>query len=182
MRRDHKIVGITGLPASGKTGVSKVMEDMGIPTIRMGDVVRKDAPRIEDVGRFADLLRKKEGMDAIAKRCLPRIEEILKDRAINIILIEGIRNLEEVEFFKSSFSDNFILIAIESPDRERFKRVLKRGREDVTRDFESFKRRDTREMNWGIDRVIEMADMKIKNDSSLEDLKKKVRDIVEMLV
>ncbi|VUT26175.1 MAG: hypothetical protein MOIL_01422 [Candidatus Methanolliviera sp. GoM_oil] len=182
MRRYPKIVGITGLPASGKTEGSKIIEDMGIPIIRMGDVVRKDAPRTEEIGRFADLLREKEGMDAIAKRSLPRIKEILKDRAINIIMIEGIRNLEEVKFFKSSFSDNFILIAIESPDRIRFKRVLKRKREDITRDFESFKRRDTREMNWGIDRVIEMADIKIKNDSSLEDLKKKVRDVVEMLV
>ena len=40
-----KVIGFVGLPASGKTEAAKVAQELGIPIIRMGDVVREEVKR-----------------------------------------------------------------------------------------------------------------------------------------
>ncbi|HIC87630.1 MAG TPA: hypothetical protein EYP03_05445, partial [Aquificae bacterium] len=76
-----RVIAFVGLPLSGKSTAAKVAEEMGIPVVCMGDMVREEAKRRglaltdENLGKIANELRQKEGMDAIAKRCIPIIRE-----------------------------------------------------------------------------------------------------------
>ncbi len=179
-----RVIAFVGLPLSGKTTASKVAEEMGIPVVCMGDVVREEAKRRnlpltdEVLGKIASELREREGMDAIAKRCIPLIRE--KGRDVGVVVVDGVRGIAEVEAFKRAF-DDFILIAIESPLELRFQRALKRKRSDDVKTIEELKERDERELSWNLGKALEMADFTVENTGSLEDFKDKIRGILEQL-
>lgn len=179
-----RVIAFVGLPLSGKTTASKVAEDMGIPVICMGDVVRDEAKRRnlpltdEVLGKIANELREKEGMDAIAKRCIPLIREKGKD--FGVVVVDGVRGIAEVETFKKAF-DDFILIAIDSPLELRFQRALKRKRSDDIESIEELRERDRRELSWNLGKALEVADFTVENRESLEDFREKIRGILENL-
>ncbi|AEA48017.1 AAA family ATPase [Archaeoglobus veneficus] len=177
-----KIIAFVGLPLSGKSTAAKVAEELGIPVVVMGDVVREEVRKRgleltdENAGKVANELRQKEGMDAIAKRCIPIIREKAKDSGI--VVVDGIRGIAEVDRFKQEFGDDFILIHIDSPLELRFERALKRKRSDDITSIEELKRRDERELSWNMGKAIEVANFTIENTSGLEEFFEKVRDIL----
>jgi dephospho-CoA kinase len=128
-----KIIAFVGMPASGKSEAASVSRRLNIPVVSMGDVVREEAsrrslaPTDENIGGTGSDLRKEEGMDVIAKRCVPKL------RSINapVIVIDGTRNIDEVDYFKKQFGTDFLLIAIHAPLEVRFERAKKRARSDV---------------------------------------------------
>ncbi len=181
-----RVIAFVGLPLSGKSTASAVAKDMGIPVVCMGDVVREEAEKRglkindENLARIAEELRKKEGMDAIAKRCIPIIREKGKD--IGVVVVDGIRGIDEVNRFKKEFGDDFILINIEAPIELRFKRALERRRGDDVRTIEELMERDRRELSWNMKRAMEIANITIENKSSLKEFREKVRDILDRLI
>ncbi len=180
-----RVIAFVGLPLSGKSTAAKVAEEMGIPVVCMGDVVREEARRRglpqtdENLGRIAEELRRKEGMDAIAKRCIPIIRE--KGKELGVVVVDGIRGIAEVERFKKEFGDDFVLINIEAPLEIRFERALKRRRSDDISSVEELKRRDERELSWNMGEAMKMANFTIENVGGLEEFKEKVRGILEQL-
>jgi dephospho-CoA kinase len=94
----------------------------------------------------------------------------------NIIFIDGIRSLAEVSIFRKFWK--FPIIAIIVDEKKRLRRLFKRSRSDDPKDLEELKERDDRELKFGLDEVIEEADYKINNNSTVDDLKKKVREVV----
>ncbi len=70
------VVGIVGMPGSGKTEATKIARKKGFSIVKMGDVIREEVerrdldPTDKNMGRIATELREKEGKDAIAKRCI----------------------------------------------------------------------------------------------------------------
>ncbi len=93
-----KVIGVVGLPASGKGEFSKIAAEMGIPVIVMGDMIRTAVPKrgLEpndtNFGATANRLRAENGMDAIAALCIPEI----KHQSAPLVLIDGIRGDAEV--------------------------------------------------------------------------------------
>jgi len=65
-------------------------------------------------------------------------------------VIDGTRNIEEVNYFKKQFGIDFKLVAINAPFDLRFERVKKRARSDDMTGIEELKRRDAREKGWGL--------------------------------
>ncbi len=175
-----KIIAFVGMPASGKSEAAKVVRMMGIPVISMGDAIRKEVtkrglkPTDENTGGIGTMLRQQEGMDAIAKRCLPTIRSTKAD----VIVIDGVRNIEEVGLFKKEFSQNFILIAINTPFEIRFERIKTRGRSDDMQSGQELKKRDEREISWGLDKAIEKADIVINNTGSLQEFTANIEKFV----
>lgn len=182
---DFSVIGIVGFQASGKTVVASHLVDLGASRVRMGDVVWNEVEerglKINDknVAMVAKDLRRKEGMDAIAKRCVPLIKEEGEDNSI--VVVDGIRGISEVEVFEREFKENFFLISIISSEDTRFERIKSRGREDDIKDFESFKKKDKRELDWGMKEAMESADFEILNEGSIKHLKKKVTEIYERI-
>ncbi|MFW9823813.1 MAG: AAA family ATPase [Candidatus Thorarchaeota archaeon] len=172
-----KILAIVGLPGSGKSTAIEAIEDLGT-IVTMGDIVRDEAkkrniePSGKNLGKIAKELRKLEGPDVIAKKCVEKIS----DKKDEIIFIDGIRSLAEVAVFRNIWE--FPIIAIIVDEKKRLKRLLKRARSDDPKKLEEIKERDDRELQFGLDKVIKDADFKLKNNSTINDLKKQVRELV----
>ena len=97
-----KVVGVTGMPGSGKSVISRVATDLGMQVVRMGDVIREEAlKRNESPGVVAVKLREEYGEFIVAQRCVDIIKNS-KDRETSH-LIEGIRSPFEVEIFQNNF-------------------------------------------------------------------------------
>jgi len=172
-----KAIAFTGMPGAGKTEAVKVAKEMGIKVVSMGDEVRNEARKRglelndENVGKIADEMRKKYGMNIWAKKC---IEKLSSEK---IIVIDGIRNIEEVETFRKRIK-NFILVAIHASPKTRYERLMKREREDDSKNVEELKEREKRELSWGLGDVIAMADIVLINEGDLEEFREKVREIL----
>jgi len=165
-----KLILIAGMPGAGKSLISRAAKMLGIPVLVMGDVVREEAekmglkPTPENLGHVAVLLRRKYGDDIIAKKVLKKAF-LHKSK---IIMIDGVRSLYELDFFKRK-TEKVIIMAIHASPRTRFKRLLKRGREDDPKTWEEFCERDRRELEFGIGNVIALADIMLVNEEINKD-------------
>lgn len=175
-----KIIAFTGMPCSGKSEAVQIAKNMGINVFRMGDMVWDEVKNrgltLDDkhVGTVADLMRKKFGKDIWAKKTL---EKITKFSKLEYIVIDGIRNIEEIDTFKKKLGKDFIVIAIIASDKARQKRCLKRRREDDSKDANDLKERDKRELDWGLGSVIASADIVIPNQESIENFRNEIKKI-----
>lgn len=175
-----QVMGVTGLPGSGKSVVSRVAKSFGIQVIRMGDVIRDEAiKRDADIGDTAIKLRKEYGKYVVAERCVELLKEASsqEDKEIKY-LIEGIRSPAEVEIFKKHFG-KFKVIAVHSSPKTRFMRVRRRKRSDDSSEFSIFKSRDERELNFGIGNVIATSDFMIINEGPIWKFKNSIRIILK---
>lgn len=176
-----KIIAFTGMPCSGKSEAVQIAKDMNFSVIRMGDMVWKEVKNRKlpldekNVGYIADNMRKDHGMDIWAIKTLEKISTFDKDKCI---IIDGIRNIEEIEIFKKKLGKDFIIIAVTASDEIRQKRFLNRGREDDSSDIQDFKDRDKRELNWGLGNLIASADIIIPNEDGLAPFKDKIKKIL----
>lgn len=150
-----------GLPGSGKGIFVKAAERLGLPTYVMGDIIREEARRrlgSDDsyhTGILMRRLREEEGMDIVARLLYKRI---LLDKLDNdVVLIDGLRNIEELEFFRERF-DKVVLIAVVADVETRFRRLISRGRVDDVKSFEEFIERENRELSIGLSKLMTMAD------------------------
>jgi len=64
-----QVIGVTGLPGSGKSIVARVAKNMDVNIIRMGDVIRDEAvKRNAEIGETAVKLREEYGDYVVAER------------------------------------------------------------------------------------------------------------------
>ena len=175
------VIGVSGLPGSGKNIVSKIAEKKSINVINMGDLVREEAKkRNEETGKTAIDLRKEQGEYVLAKLTIQKIEDLsnfAKDLDTNnsFVIIEGIRSPFEVELFRKNF-DSFKLISIFSSPKTRFDRLKNRKRDDDFQNYEDFLKRDQRELDFGIGNVIARSDFIIINEEGLEEYETQVNN------
>lgn len=180
--RAIQVLAFVGAPAAGKTEAASVAKTLGIPIITMGDVVRAELRRRglplsdENAGRIASELRAQEGMDAIAKRCIPQVRAIAGEKAV--IVIDGIRGISEVETFKKEFGTDFTLVRVDAPLNLRYERIKTRGRGDDSLSIEEFKTREERENEWGLGEAMKNADKVITNTDSRELFKEQIEEIL----
>jgi dephospho-CoA kinase len=179
-----KIIAFTGMPFSGKSEAVKIANDMDIPIVRMGDMVWEEVNnqglKLNDknVGAIADHMRKKYGNDIWAIKTIKKIKSMGN---IKSIVIDGIRNVEEIEVFKRKLGNDFVIIAIETSNEIRKKRALKRRRKDDSKDIKKLIERDKRELSWGLGSLIASADFVVLNDGSIDNLKNNIRGILKGL-
>ena len=179
-----KIIAFAGMPCSGKTEAVQIAKEMDIPVIRMGDIVWEEVKNrglpLDDkhVGNVADQMRQEVGKDIWAKRTL---EKITSFKNLDNIVIDGIRNIEEIETFKMELGKDFLVIAITASDETRQKRFLQRGREDDSFNLQDLKQRDKRELSWGLGTVIASADIVVSNEGNLNDLRNEILKILDRI-
>jgi dephospho-CoA kinase len=177
---DKLVVGLAGMPGSGKSLVVDTARELGYAVVVMGDVVRQETVKCgleltpQNVGKVMLELRQKEGNFVIAKKCVPKIEE----QTSNKVLVDGLRSLYEADIFKDHFS-KFSLVAVHASPDIRFNRLFNRHRSDDPTEWKVFNERDMRELSVGLGNVIAMAEQMIVNDNSLENVKAKVKESLE---
>ena len=177
-----RVIGIVGLPGSGKSEAAAVAREAGVPVVTMGDVIRREC-RDRDLdpatyhGEVASALREEGGKGAIAERSLPIIEDALE--SADTVLVDGIRSDIEATRFEAAFGDAFTLVAIEAPFETRAERVDARGRDTPTSEGgESLEARDERERGFGMGDAIADADVTIDNTDSLDTFYERVRALL----
>jgi dephospho-CoA kinase len=188
-----KIIGFVGLPGSGKGEASKIARELGLSVVVMGDVIRQEAARLDleptdqNLGRIGNALREKEGAEAIARKTL----KIARKTGRDLVVVDGLRSGAEAEFFRSQ-ADEFYLIEVWAAAEARLGRLEKRGRPDdpkacgevegnasaegqaKSNPATALEERECREKGWGLCEAMETADCRINNSGSLEDLRRKV--------
>ena len=182
-----KVLCVTGLPGSGKGVVCEVAKELNIPCFTMGDDVREEARRrgipltSDNLNKLATELREVEGPDAIARRTYLRIVDKLRISQVKLIVIDGVRSLHEVEYFKRKLGDVRI-VAVHASPTTRYRRILERSRPGDPKNWDEFRRRDITELSWGIGEVIALADYMIVNEGDLESIKREVRRLLEEIL
>ncbi|MBN1165717.1 MAG: flagellar hook-basal body complex protein FliE [Methanospirillaceae archaeon] len=178
-----QVIGIVGLPGSGKGECSRIAGEIGIPVVTMGDVIRNEVkaaglpPLDSHMGETARQLREKNGDGAIAMACIPVIVKMQKPA----VLIDGIRGDAEVRVFADNFP-SFTLIAIVADTATRLSRLQNRKRSDDCMTLFDLSQRDARETGFGLLRALEMADITIENSCSLPVFHERIRDLLRKLV
>lgn len=179
MKADKLIVGLVGMPGSGKSLVVEVAQQRGYAVVTMGDVIREETLKsgLElnpvNVGKVMLELRKINGEGVVAQKCIPKIE-VQKGRKI---LVDGLRSLHEVEVFKAHFRE-FSLIAIHASPETRFIRLLRRGRSDDPKNWETFHERDQRELSVGLGNAVAMSENLVVNDGTPAETQEQVKEIL----
>jgi len=176
------VIGIVGLPGSGKSEAATVARELGVPVVTLGDIVReetaaRDLDPTADHGQVAQDLREEEGLAAIADRALPRVKDARRDN--DAVLIDGLRSGAEVERFEEAFGEDFLLLAITAPDELRAERLAVRNRDSGAEDGgETLADRDERELGFGLQDAMDDADETIANDASLAGFRETVSDLL----
>ncbi len=177
MNADKLVIGLAGMPGSGKSLVVDSALEMGYAVVVMGDVVRQETLKRgleltpQNVGKVMLQLREEDGNYVIAKKCIPKIEE----RSSPKVLVDGLRSLYEADIFKEYFT-KFSLVAVHASPETRFNRLFNRRRSDDPAEWKVFHERDMRELGVGLGNVIAMAQQVIVNDNSFEQVKAKVKE------
>lgn len=173
-----QVMGISGLPGSGKSLVSEIASEKGAIIISMGDIIREEAKkRGENTKETAKNLRKESGEFVVSELTIKKIKKLEKTSNQKVIIVEGIRSPFEVEMFKKNF-DNFIILSIFANPKLRFKRLQNRMREDDSKDYDEFKKRDQMELDFGIGSVISLSDKIIINESDLDSYTLKINEFL----
>lgn len=164
---DKRVIVIAGPPGSGKGKVVEILEKKGWRVISLGDVVREEVEsrgmelNAKTMGFVAQDLRNEYGPSAIMERILPQVDEYNQS---SHVVIDGVRQIEEMERLQSSHP-RMLVIAIDADIEIRKTRVIKRSRPDN----EGFDQREAREWGWGLELVMELADIKIKNNGTSDE-------------
>ena len=174
-----RVIGVVGLPGSGKGEFSRIAGVLDIPVVVMGDSIREyvrmSGKSLSDLsmGEASAQLREEMGRDAIAQLTIPRVEECGADLAV----IDGIRSEAEVVLFRNHFSD-FFLVGIVCSDAVRLERIFGRGREDDIASADELRARDERERGWGLDAALAMANVTVPNEGSMDEYETAVRALL----
>ena len=174
-----QVMGISGLPGSGKSLVSEIATQKGAIIVSMGDIIREEAKkRGESTKDTAQNLRKEHGEYIVSQLTINKIKQLEHDGNENTIIVEGIRSPCEVDMFKENFK-NFIILSIFANPTLRFERLQKRMRDDDSKDYDEFKKRDNMELDFGIGNVISLSDKIIINESDLESYTEKINEFLK---
>lgn len=175
------IIGLTSFLGAGKTTVGDYLVGKEFVFYSLSDVIREEITkhkkeitreRLQAVGNE---LRRKFGNDVLAKRILEKIGHANKKHHY---VIDSIRNPAEVKALRKN--KDFMLVFVDAPIELRFERVKARQREKDPMRFEDFKKSEEKELkskdsaNQQLLKCREMADAVIINDSSVEELYKKI--------
>lgn len=182
------IIGVTGTFASGKDTVAEILEqEYQVMHVSTGDIVReKSMERHNSVERnpyvqeTATHYRKTYGGDYFAREAYKRY--LAAEADYHGVVITGIRSLGEA---RAIHELGGILVQVDAPIEVRHKRMISRQRDKETQmTLDEFRASEAKERTGGdddasfnIDKLGEMADIKIMNDGTLDEFKQKVYDL-----
>ena len=179
MTKRKKLICVTGLPGAGKSVFCDIGKELGYNIIIMGDQIRREAKNrglennSEVLSKLMIELRKERGKNVVAEMCKEEINKLEN----NNIIIDGIRNIEEIELFMKIGEVKIILIR-NTPEK-RMKLLQERRRNDAPMNIKEFNKRDERELKIGIEGVMKRADITIDNiNLSKEEFEEKTRLII----
>lgn len=199
-----RFVGVTGLPGVGKgefiARLQAVLQEKGISAYHysLSDVlrayVRQQGLAVERpvLHRIANELREKHGSGVLATMVAETIAERLRtldNQAKVAVIIDSIRTPDEIVTLRERYLSKFVMVGLEAPIDTLVTRIIVRRRFDEAADVLA-QETAVREMllkesgqgepahGHSIAKCIEMADWRIQNTGSLDELSAKIEDFV----
>lgn len=178
------IIGLTGGMVCGKRTIAEYLREKDFKVLTFSSDVLDEELRKRNIPitrksqqDLGNEIRGKEGGGGLARRLIKKMEPGQD------YVIDGIRNPGEIIELKKL--KDFILIAIDSPQKQRFERIVARGMERDSKTWKEFLKADARDFDDGlasglqIKKCMEMADYTIVNDCSLEEFKERFEEVFE---
>lgn len=184
-KENLKIVAFVGMSGSGKSVAVDYLTKQGIPRVYFGGMIYKEmekrgierTPDGESEKRFREMIRETEGKDWVVRQVIDEVRNLVSAGQRRIVL-DGVYSWTEMKTLKHEFPGQMTFIAIVVPKRLRYKRVAVRPERPFSE--EEIKERDRSEIeNLEKGGPIAAADYYVLNDGSVEDMQKKLAEILE---
>jgi len=178
-----KVIAIVGMAGAGKSEVAREFEKAGYVRVRFGDITdeeveKRGLPLNETSERFVrEALRDKHGMAAYARLSIPKIDKALERAKV---VVDGLYSWEEYLLLKKRYGEQLCLVAVWASPRKRYFRLSVRETRALTR--EEAAARDKAEIeNLNKGAPIAMADYILTNESTLSNLRRQAKRLIERL-
>lgn len=186
----NRIFAIVGMCGSGKSIACDVLKDSGWNYVRFGQITmdklkeqgKPITPENEKIMR--ESLRQKHGMGAFALLSLPKIKENLR---YGNVVIDGLYSWSEYKILKEKYEDILTVVCIHASPHTRYTRLEQRivQPDDTEIRMRPFSREQAKARDYAeIENIekggpIAMADVMIINESSEEELKKRIKELAD---
>ncbi len=195
-----KIIGIGGLPRSGKDTLAEVFMANSFYGVSIGDIVRDEARvrhvsvpdpiSIENLTETSNWLREQHGPDFALQACIDRYNEASKSKTYKGLVVFSVRMALEVDFIVAAGGD---VIWVETDDDVRYERYIQHMREGETA-ISKAELMAQESKQWqpqpGIDPAIQMNTEYVKqhatktflnNDNDLEDFQVRAKALMDII-
>ena len=179
-------IGFTGLSGCGKDVAASILADIAkahnfsVVFYQFADVIRDELKKRkisnetgsrEILLNLGNELRSTYGPGVLASRIIDNFKASIADNkpVPNILIATGIRNKGEVETLRKEWGENFILVSIQASENIRADRKMSRSQ--YQEDKHSSDEIEKADKDIGILECIEISDVQIRNDGTLDDLK-----------
>lgn len=173
MQTNKKILGFTGLLASGKGTASEYLKDKhGARTYRFSSMLRDALDRFhlphtrDNLVKLSEIMRETYGESLMASTMAKDVE----NDSAKLIVIDGIRRPADIEFL-SKLKD-FTLVKIFADPKVRYDRLILRSenQDDQTKTYEQFLEDHKRSTELSILEVEKLADKVVDNNGNFDNL------------
>lgn len=203
-----RFVGVTGLPGAGKGAFIDLLRPLlarqGVETryYSLSDVLRAEARSrgfaVERpvLRRIANELRLEQGAGVLSKLVIQKMRADLREGSDNrdlVVIIDAIRNPEEVHELRRELAPKFTLVGVEAPLEVLINRIASRARFDEPDEFVQ-KKEAARKMILGesgqdepahghnIAHCVDEADWRVDNSGSLAALATATQQFIDTVI
>ena len=185
-------IGFTGLSGCGKDIAASFLAEIcashnySVVLYKFADVIRDELKKRKIYGEkesrklLLDLgneLRETFGLGVLAHRIIANHEKskLENNSDPDILIATGIRNVGEVETFRTEWGSNFMLIAVQTPDNVRTHRKISRSQYEEDQDPSN--EIDKVDKDIGIVECIELSDIQIQNNGTMAELEENIKGV-----
>lgn len=201
------VIGLTGVPSSGKGEVAAALmklahaRDWQAAHLSFSDRIKEEARTrgVADdeferalLSRIATEMRETEGPGVLAQRIVKKIE-CWPGRCPDVFVVEALRHPGEVEALRQAYGARFTLVAVASEPAIIAKRLIARQRADESQEAMASEAKAMAlvelELHGGqsdqspnVGRTMKFADVRLENNGALADLREEVARLFAEIV
>ena len=171
-------IGLVGRICSGKDTAAHYLKEKGYFLLKFSDILKEILELLgievkrENLQVLGESLRSVFGNDVLSRALVKRASGWEK------VVVNGIRSVGELNLLKSN---GFVIIGVDSSEELRFERVNSRNRFNKKISMAEFRKIESHASESELNNLIKMSDFKIVNNSSLEELKLGLDEVLKKI-